>query len=200
MYSLYHRGDLRPPVPPHRWSLGTATREKVLPKQSLVTTPVPNRSAMKPAVQILGGLLLTLAVANGKVFERCELAGTMKKMGLDGFKGYSLPNWVCTAYFESTFNTQATNFNRIDNSTDYGIIQINSRWWCNDGKTPRSHNACQIECSAFLSDDITESVKCAKRVVSDPNGMAAWVGWRNNCEGKDLSKWIEGCRLDITGF
>ncbi|KAM4749621.1 lysozyme C [Rhinophrynus dorsalis] len=156
---------------------------------------------MKPAILILAGILLGLAVfANGKTFERCELAGAMKKMGLDGFKGYSLANWVCTAFYESSFNTAQTNFNKGDNSTDYGILQINSRWWCYDGKTPRSHNACNISCYALLTDDITQSVKCAKRVVSDPQGMSAWVAWRNHCKGRDLSQWLKDCKLDIIGF
>ncbi|XP_063786558.1 lysozyme C [Pseudophryne corroboree] len=148
------------------------------------------------AMQILGALLLILAFANSKKYERCELARAMKIKGLDGFRGYSLPNWVCTAFFESSFFTDRTNFNRGDNSTDYGILQINSRWWCNDYKTPRSRNACNINCNALLSNDITESVRCAKRVVSDPNGMGAWVGWRNNCKGRDLSQWVKDCKLD----
>uniref|UniRef100_A0A8C8VLR4 lysozyme n=1 Tax=Pelusios castaneus TaxID=367368 RepID=A0A8C8VLR4_9SAUR len=78
---------------------------------------------------------------------------------------------VCTAYHESRYKTDATNYNRGDQSTDYGILQINSRWWCNDGKTPRAKNACGIQCRDLLTADITESVNCAKRVVRDPNGM-----------------------------
>ncbi|KAM9311685.1 lysozyme C [Gastrophryne carolinensis] len=152
---------------------------------------------MKSALLITGGLLLISAIVSGKHFEKCELAKTMKILGLDGYRGYSLPNWVCTAFYESSFNTAATNFNS-DNSTDYGILQINSRWWCNDYKTPRAKNACNVDCRSLLSDDITKSVNCAKRVVRDPNGMNAWVAWRNHCKGRDLSEWIRGCRLDFT--
>ncbi|XP_074840141.1 lysozyme C-like [Carettochelys insculpta] len=146
------------------------------------------------ALLLLGLFLLPLA-AHGKVFERCELARKLKQLGLDGYKGYSLGHWVCTAKYESNFNTAATNYNRGDRSTDYGIFQINSRWWCDDGKTPRTKNACGIKCSAFLTDDITASVTCAKRVVRDPNGMGAWVAWKKNCKGRDVSKWIKGCNL-----
>ncbi|XP_018431863.1 PREDICTED: lysozyme C [Nanorana parkeri] len=150
---------------------------------------------MKFLMQIIG--VLFLALVDGKYYERCELAIAMKRLGLDGYRGYSLPNWVCTAYYESSFNTGSINFNPGVNSTDYGILQINSRWWCNDYKTQRAHNACKIDCSALLSDDISQSVKCAKRVVEDPNGMNAWVGWRNNCKGKELSGWIKDCKLDF---
>ncbi|EMP38935.1 Lysozyme C [Chelonia mydas] len=97
------------------------------------------------ALLILGLLLLPLA-ARGKTYERCELARAMKRFGLDGYRGYSLGHWVCTARYESNFNTGATNYNPGDQSTDYGILQINSRLWCNDGKTPRTKNGCGIQC------------------------------------------------------
>ncbi|XP_062423681.1 lysozyme C [Rhea pennata] len=142
---------------------------------------------------ILGFCLLPL-VAQGKIYERCELAAAMKRLGLDNYRGYSLGHWVCAAKFESGFNTAAINRNR-DGSSDYGILQINSRWWCNDGRTSRARNGCKIPCSALLSSDITASVNCAKKVVSDKNGMNAWYAWRNHCKGRDVSQWIRGCRL-----
>uniref|UniRef100_A0A8C9B5C1 lysozyme n=1 Tax=Phocoena sinus TaxID=42100 RepID=A0A8C9B5C1_PHOSS len=100
------------------------------------------------AVLILGLLLLSVAV-QGKTFERCELARTLKRLGLDGYKGVSLANWMCLARWESSYNTQATNYNPGSRSTDYGIFQINSRYWCNDGKTPGAHNACRMPCSGW---------------------------------------------------
>ena len=47
------------------------------------------------ALIILGLLLLSVAV-QGKVFERCELAKTLKELGLDGYKGVSLANCKLT--------------------------------------------------------------------------------------------------------
>ncbi|KAM9171426.1 lysozyme C-like isoform 1-T1 [Pangshura tecta] len=146
------------------------------------------------ALLILGLFLLPM-IAHGKIYERCELARAMKRLGLDGYKGYSLGHWVCTARYESNFNTRATNYNPGDKSTDYGILQINSHWWCNDGKTPGAKNACQIQCRGLLTDDITASVNCAKRVVRDPNGMGAWEAWKNHCKGTDVSQWIRDCQL-----
>ncbi|XP_006121640.2 lysozyme C [Pelodiscus sinensis] len=143
---------------------------------------------------ILGLVLLPLA-APGKIYEQCELAREFKRHGMDGYHGYSLGDWVCTAKHESNFNTAATNYNRGDQSTDYGILQINSRWWCNDGKTPKAKNACGIECSELLKADITAAVNCAKRIVRDPNGMGAWVAWTKYCKGKDVSQWIKDCKL-----
>uniref|UniRef100_A0A674JNF5 lysozyme n=1 Tax=Terrapene triunguis TaxID=2587831 RepID=A0A674JNF5_9SAUR len=80
---------------------------------------------------ILGLFLLPVA-AHGKIYERCELARAIKRLRLDGYWGYSLGHCKSAALEEI--------------STDYGIFQINSRWWCNDGKTPRAKNACGIQC------------------------------------------------------
>uniref|UniRef100_A0A8D2KQ73 lysozyme n=1 Tax=Urocitellus parryii TaxID=9999 RepID=A0A8D2KQ73_UROPR len=71
------------------------------------------------------GLLLLSVIVQGKVYERCELARTLKRLGMDGYRGISLANWVCLAKWESSYNTRATNYNPGDQSTDYGIFQIN---------------------------------------------------------------------------
>nr|BAF75844.1 c-type lysozyme [Scophthalmus rhombus] len=135
--------------------------------------------------------LLLVAVAGAKVFERCELARLLKSYGMNNYRGISLADWVCLSQWESSYNTRATNRN-TDGSTDYGIFQINSRWWCNNGQTPTS-NACGISCSALLTDDVIAAIACAKRVVVDPNGIGAWVAWKSHCEGRDLSPYLAGC-------
>ncbi|KAJ8392750.1 hypothetical protein AAFF_G00072340 [Aldrovandia affinis] len=134
--------------------------------------------------------LLLVAATAAKTFDRCELARKLKASGMSGYQGVSLGDWVCLAKFESGYNTAATNKN-TDGSTDYGIFQINSRWWCTDGS--RSSNACNIPCSRLLSSDINEAITCAKRVVRDPNGIRAWVAWRNHCQGKDVSQYVKDC-------
>ncbi|KAM8828671.1 lysozyme C-like [Spinachia spinachia] len=139
--------------------------------------------------------LLLLAMASAKVYERCEWARVLKAYGMDGYRGYSLADWVCLSKWESGYSTTAVNLNG-DRSTDYGIFQINSRWWCNDGRTPSSKNACSIECSVLVSDDVSVAINCAKRVVRDPNGIRAWVAWRNHCENRDLSSYLLGCDLE----
>ncbi|XP_006027022.1 lysozyme C-like [Alligator sinensis] len=140
-------------------------------------------------------LFLLLLTAHGKIYERCELAAAMKRLGLANIRGYTLGDWVCTAKYESNFNTNAINYNSGDGSTDYGILQINSRWWCNDGKTPRAKNACRIQCSEFLKPDITAAINCAKRIVRDPQGMNAWMAWTRHCKGKYVSQYLKGCKL-----
>ncbi|MGH0184579.1 UNVERIFIED_CONTAM: hypothetical protein FKN15_015342 [Acipenser sinensis] len=97
-------------------------------------------------MKILLLFAVCLATASARVFTRCELVKMLKNAGLDGYHGHSLGNWVCLAYYESRYNTAAVNHN-TDGSTDYGIFQINSRWWCSNGVTSSS-NACHISCSS----------------------------------------------------
>ncbi|XP_018429906.1 PREDICTED: lysozyme C-1-like [Nanorana parkeri] len=143
-------------------------------------------------------LLLFLAVclglcyaSEGKVYTNCELYRIFQQTGLAGYRGHSAANWICLAYYESRYNTAAVNNNGP--SRDYGIFQINSKWWCNDGKTAGAANACGISCQSLLNDNIYDDIECAKRVVRDPNGISAWVAWRDHCRGKNLSSFTAGC-------
>ncbi|XP_061477680.1 lysozyme C, milk isozyme-like [Rhineura floridana] len=139
-------------------------------------------------------LCLLIAVNEAKVFEKCELAAFFKQHGLDGYYGHSLGNWICTAYHESRYDSGAVGPPNTDGSRDYGILQINSRWWCDNGQGETA-NGCRISCDAFTNDDIIDDIECAKTVVRDPQGMDAWVAWKNHCKGRDLSEWTHGCSL-----
>ncbi|KAI4890704.1 hypothetical protein NFI96_000390, partial [Prochilodus magdalenae] len=132
-------------------------------------------------------LLLLVTAASAKTFTRCELARTLKAAGMSGFRGVSLANWVCLVNSESSYNTQAININR-DGSGDYGLFQINSHWWCSNGRSP-SYNTCRISCSQLLTDDISTAIRCAKTIVSQ-QGITAWVGWSARCKNRDVSQYI----------
>ncbi|KAK9407478.1 lysozyme C milk isozyme-like [Crotalus adamanteus] len=142
---------------------------------------------------VLALLFLFIAVIEAKQYSRCEFARLLKRSLMDGYHGYSLGNWICMAYHESGFKTHAVNIN--DNgSRDYGIFQINSRYWCNNNQG-RTKNGCRKPCSDFLNDDITDDIACAKKIVHDKQKMNAWRGWQKHCQGRDLSKWTQGCNL-----
>uniref|UniRef100_A0A8C6X561 Glycosyl hydrolases family 22 (GH22) domain-containing protein n=1 Tax=Naja naja TaxID=35670 RepID=A0A8C6X561_NAJNA len=143
---------------------------------------------------VLAVLFLFIAANEAKVYSKCELASILKRNGMDRYYGYSLGNWICMAYYESRYNSRAVGPRNWDGSRDYGIFQINSRWWCNNYQG-RTANGCKKPCSAFTNDDITDDIICAKRIVRDPQRMNAWVAWRNHCKGTNLSQWTSGCRL-----
>ncbi|XP_043823140.1 lysozyme C [Dromiciops gliroides] len=140
------------------------------------------------------GLIFLPMVVHGIQLERCEFARRIKQLGMDGYHSISLANWVCLAQWESSFNTKATNYNPGDKSTDYGIFQINSHYWCDDGKTPHASNGCKVKCSELQEDNLVKATNCAKKIV-DQQGIQAWVAWRNKCQGKDLSQYLRGCHL-----
>ncbi|KAG8129730.1 hypothetical protein E2320_016450 [Naja naja] len=112
---------------------------------------------------VLAVLFLFIAANEAKVYSKCELASILKRNGMDRYYGYSLGNWICMAYYESRYNSRAVGPRNWDGSRDYGIFQINSRWWCNNYQG-RTANGCKKPCSAFTNDDITDDIICAKRI------------------------------------
>uniref|UniRef100_A0A6J0U030 Lysozyme C, milk isozyme-like n=1 Tax=Pogona vitticeps TaxID=103695 RepID=A0A6J0U030_9SAUR len=139
-------------------------------------------------------LASVLATGQGMIYTPCELAQQLQQLGLDGYAGYSLANWVCMAAHESSYNTQAIDYDS-NGSADFGIFQINSAYWCQNGDES-SANLCGISCSELLTNNLAPDVACAKTVVDNSwNGMGAWVAWRLYCQGQDLSGYLAGCDL-----
>ncbi|KAM6176154.1 sperm acrosome membrane-associated protein 3 [Erethizon dorsatum] len=153
------------------------------------------RSQLCPPVMtmlVLASLLSCLLTSSeAKVYSRCELARVLRDFGLDGYRGYSLADWVCLAYYTSGFNTGAVD-HEADGSTNNGIFQINSRRWCKN-LTPDSHNKCRVYCSDLLNPNLKDTVICAMKIVQEPQGLGYWETWRHHCQGKDLSDWVDGC-------
>ncbi|KAL8164214.1 UNVERIFIED_CONTAM: hypothetical protein K2H54_047902 [Gekko kuhli] len=114
---------------------------------------------------------LASAVA-GKIFGRCELAQKLKAAGLDGYRGYSLPNWICLAFYESHFDTGLVD-HEADGSTSNGIFQINSHLWCDDMMHP-SPNICDLHCSGTVNADFT--FECAQVNLSSPSLYESLIG------------------------
>ncbi|XP_053428566.1 lysozyme-like protein 1 [Nycticebus coucang] len=145
---------------------------------------------MKAAgILALIGCLVTSA--ESKIYTRCKLAKIFARAGLDNYAGFSLGNWICMAYYESGYNTTAETVLE-DGSIDYGIFQINSYTWCRYAKL-QEKNHCHVACSALVTDDLTDAIICAKKIVKETQGMNYWQGWKKHCEGKELSEWQKGC-------
>uniref|UniRef100_A0A8D2KWP0 Glycosyl hydrolases family 22 (GH22) domain-containing protein n=1 Tax=Varanus komodoensis TaxID=61221 RepID=A0A8D2KWP0_VARKO len=115
--------------------------------------------------------IVTMA-SEARIIPRCELAKTLKEHGLDGFKGYTLKDWLCMVFFESNFNTRPPMTRGTRRQGNYGIFRFSNRYWCSDGKQ-RSRNVCNIACQKFLDDDITDDIECAKKVVRG-SGLNTW--------------------------
>uniref|UniRef100_A0A8D0DZP4 Lysozyme n=1 Tax=Salvator merianae TaxID=96440 RepID=A0A8D0DZP4_SALMN len=137
------------------------------------------------ALMVLTLVCLLIAVTEAKVFERCELARTLKRLGLSGYRGHALGNWICLAYYESRYNTRAVGPPNWDGSRDYGIFQINSRWWCDNGRRPTA-NGCRKPCSGKNFSFSLYTFIFLFILISR-------VAWRNHCKGRNLSGWTRGC-------
>ncbi|KAL1435755.1 hypothetical protein MTO96_010540 [Rhipicephalus appendiculatus] len=131
-------------------------------------------------------LLTLVAVTVGKRFTRCSLS---KELAKNGIPRREMANWVCLVNSESGMNTRAKHRNR-DGSVDYGLFQINNRYWC----SPGPHNECRVKCKALLSNNIKAAVKCAKFIYRR-QGFRAWYGWQAKCRGRNLSGFTKGCKF-----
>ncbi|XP_050360419.1 uncharacterized protein LOC126780198 [Nymphalis io] len=140
---------------------------------------------------MFGVVLLTstfIAIANARIYERCELARDLLKIGV---KRDDVATWVCIAFHESRFDTAARN----PHSGDHGLLQISELYWCGPGK------ACGVPCSAFRNEDIYDDVQCALRIHEEHtrlqgNGFLAWVVYPHHCK-HNAKKYIVDCDTSI---
>ncbi|XP_032889375.1 lysozyme C, milk isozyme-like [Amblyraja radiata] len=144
-------------------------------------------------------LCALFTVASLRTYTKCELARVFQSYGLEGHNDniFALVSGVCLVQYESSFSTNAEGQNWRNGrvvSTDYGLFQINSRWWCDDGKTENSLNACEQHCTQFVDNNIADDITCAKRVVKDPQGMNAWYGWNKHCK-ENVDNYLQECNL-----
>lgn len=127
-------------------------------------------------------VIIGCSITDSKIFERCELA----KLLLNTYKlpKSQIATWVCLAFKESSYNTAAQN--KV--SGDYGLFQINSKYWCSTGSTAKD---CGVTCDSLLDNDISNDVKCAK-LIQSKQGFSAWVAYQY-CKNPD--SYIANCGI-----
>ncbi|XP_046811570.1 lysozyme 1-like [Lucilia cuprina] len=124
-------------------------------------------------------LLLSLAnISLAKTFSRCSLARAMYALGIPKSE---LARWTCIAEHESKYRTDIIGPANSDGSHDYGIFQINDRYWCQPNGGHASKNNCHVNCNSLLTDNIKDSVMCAEKIKSI-QGWKAWSVWKY-CSG-----------------
>jgi apolipoprotein D and lipocalin family protein len=100
----------------------------------------------------------------------CQVASYLRNAG---FSQSTLPTMVCISKYESSFNCDAKNTN-TDGSSDYGLMQINSYYWCS-GDPLSKYNECKISCSSLF--DCQNNANCAYTVWKQ-QGYNAWYGYK----------------------
>lgn len=136
-----------------------------------------------------------LGVSTAKIFEKCELASLLEKVY--GVSREDVKKWVCIAQYESSFDTSSVNDFNTNGSKDYGLFQLNNKYWCDDtyGK-----NVCRMPCADLLDDDLTDDVACFKKIIKETEqwkgqgtGYTAWVAYTNRCQKVDLDEYMSEC-------
>ncbi|CAB3235690.1 unnamed protein product [Arctia plantaginis] len=125
-------------------------------------------------------LLCLTSTSFAKTFTKCELVRELRQQG---FPEHQMKDLVCLVEAESSFQTHVKGGPNVDGSFDWGLFQINDRYWCNAGGSPGK--GCNVRCNDLLSDNISASASCAKTVLAQ-QGIGAWTGWVNKCKGRPL--------------
>lgn len=102
----------------------------------------------------------------------CQISSYLQK---SGFPSYTIGTMVCISKYESSYNCDATNKN-TDGSTDYGLMQINSYYWCS-GDPLSKYNECKIACSSLFN--CQSNTNCAY-IVWKQQGYTAWYGYQKH--------------------
>ncbi|XP_017473131.1 PREDICTED: lysozyme 1-like [Rhagoletis zephyria] len=132
-------------------------------------------------MKVVAFVVLALALAAptvGKTFTRCSLAQEMYRLGVPKDQ---LARWTCIAEHESSYRTGVVGPTNSNGSNDYGIFQINNYYWCQPANGRFSYNECSLSCNALLTDNIANSVSCARKIQRQ-QGWSAWSTWRY-CSG-----------------
>lgn len=144
---------------------------------SLQSEKMPN--ALRITVLVPLVIVLTVGTIHTHQVGKCSLARQLYRYGVP----YSeLSDWMCLVEGESSFNTKAINPSNVDGSVDWGLFQINDRYWCKPADGRPSTDLCRLPCRLLLSDDIRYSIACAK-YIRRQQGFSAWVAWNNRCQG-----------------
>ncbi|CAG0918517.1 unnamed protein product [Notodromas monacha] len=153
--------------------------------------------------KILISALLTVYLgsigSDGRVFERCELARTLRDnygFGRENLGDYDDLNLfvlgVCLAFYESSLDTSKRGGPNTDGSYDHGLFQINDGYWC---YPPDQYADCNVACDNLRNDDITDDIACV-RLIFQRHGFDAWYGWLNNCKGTNVeANWVADCNI-----
>jgi C-type lysozyme/alpha-lactalbumin family len=95
-------------------------------------------------MKVLFLLVAVFALSNsvyGKIFTKCELAKKLSKT----FPRDKLPDWNCLVKHESSYNSGKRGPKNKNGSYDYGIFQINDKYWCKVGS---AGGDCNIDCNS----------------------------------------------------
>lgn len=99
----------------------------------------------------------------GKRYDRCELAKELRYK--HNIPKEQIHTWICIVQRESNFDTSVVGRLNADGSGDHGLFQISDIYWCS--VTGINDKACGVPCSKFEDSDITDDVKCVRKIYDE---------------------------------
>nr|XP_033331994.1 uncharacterized protein LOC117223691 [Megalopta genalis] len=135
---------------------------------------------MEPRLVLLGlAVLIAGSNSDAKILTECEATIELQRAGISRSL---LSNWICLMKSESSMDTRLVTGPKTASSYSYGVFQISSAKWCSRG---HAGGLCNKRCEDFASDNIQDSIACAK-MIYDREGFQAWEGWVKKCKNKPL--------------
>ena len=145
-------------------------------EKALSKTPCEDNGFIYKETEVHSALIVKVEVdlyeksLNSGRQSECDVARYLRNAG---FPDSSIGTMVCISKYESSWNCGATNKN-VDGSTDYGLFEINSYYWCSGDPTSR-YNECNASCSSLM--DCQKNTNCAYKVYKE-QGYSAWYGYQ----------------------
>ncbi|CAB3238779.1 unnamed protein product [Arctia plantaginis] len=93
--------------------------------------------------------LVILLIASAVLCLRCEAkvltrCGLVQELRRQRFPSNQLPDWVCLIEAESSRNTGIVSQPNSNGSRDWGLFQINDKYWCSTTNLPGKD--CNVRC------------------------------------------------------
>ena len=131
-----------------------------------------------------------VAQVYGGTKTKCQVVAALRA---EGVPDSDLRDWLCLVKHESDYRYDIDNTNS-NGSRDYGIFQLNSKYWCKgskgySGTTCWKLNTygCKDTCSSFKNSDISNDADCAVR-IKNCFGFGKWVAHSNHCTTSEKNK------------
>lgn len=121
---------------------------------------------------------------HGKVYERCELARELHFV--HNIPKDQIKTWLCIVENESNYSTAYVTAENGNGGREYGLFQISDNFWCSP---PGSGTGCGIACDQLLDNDITDDIRCVKKIYDEQQkmtgvGFSAWGAYSFQCAKK----------------
>lgn len=82
-----------------------------------------------------------------------------------------------------------------DGSHDYGLFQVNNRWWCSAKDSPApNQNLCKVQCDTLLGN-LDATAKCVKTMYEKSHNT--WQPWATYpyCQKMNMNQFTNGCKF-----